>query len=453
MKTSPRLRLEMMAQNALFALLLVAAAALAVYLLKDSKLQRDITLNQRNTLSQGTLEVLRKMNGPIAITAYATPTDAALGDLHKLIQEFVAPYQRAKPDLTLAFVDPREQPKALQAANIRTNGELVIEFGGRSEHLTNLNEQNMANLLMRLARSGERVVMYVDGHGEPKLDGRANFDLGDFGQQLGNKGFKVQGLNLAVAPDVPANCAVLIVTPPRTALLKGEVDKIQRWLEGGGSLLWLIDQEPLRGLEPIAEYLHLRLTPGIVVDPAAARLGVPATIALSANYGFHAITEQINAYNTAFPSVRQIEVDPENKDWQTASLVEVAQGGWVEIGDPEKDLRFDRDRELRGPVTVAIAMERNVKDKSQRIVVVGGASFLSNTFVGMLANLDLGINMLNWLSVDENLIALQPRARVDSELKLGRPALYAIGLGFLLFLPLLFLSLGGTIWWRRRKAR
>ena len=28
--------------------------------------------------------------------------------------------------------------------------------------------------------------------------------------------------------------------------------------------------------------------------------------------------------------------------------------------------------------------------------------------------------MLNWLAQDENLITVQPRARVDSELKLGR---------------------------------
>ncbi len=106
---------------------------------------------------------------------------------------------------------------------------------------------------------------------------------------------------------------------------------------------------------------------------------------------------------------------------------------------PEKDLRFDKDREVHGPVAVAVALERKVKDKDQRVVVVGTSQFLSNQFIGLLSNLDLGTNMLNWLSQDENLITVQPRARVDSQLNLGRTGLALIGLGFLLLLPAAFL--------------
>jgi len=186
MKTDCRTQLQMVAQSGLFAALLVAAAGLAVYVTKDSRWQWDLTLSQRNTLSQGTRDVLTKMQGPVTVTAYATRQDPNLGNLHQLIHDFIAPYQRVKPDLTLSFVDPREQPKQAAAANVRSNGELVIEYGARSEHLTELNEQTMANLLQRLARSQERLVMYVDGHGEPKLDGNANFDLGQFGGELTN---------------------------------------------------------------------------------------------------------------------------------------------------------------------------------------------------------------------------------------------------------------------------
>ena len=346
-----------------------------------------------------------------------------MGDLRRLISDFIAPYKRAKPDLTLAFVDPREQPKQTTAANVRTNGELVIEYGQRSEHLTNLNEQAMANLLQRLARSQERLIMYVDGHGEPKLDGQANFDLGDFGRQLGTKGFRVQALNLAVAPEVPDNASVLVLTPPRVDMLKGEVDKIKRFLERGGNLLWLIEQEPLHGLQPIAEYLHLQLTPGVVVDPAAAELGIEPTIALSASYGSHAITETFSAYNTAFPFVRRIAVDPEAKGWHATTLVEVAANGWVETGELNKDIRFDQGRDVRGPVPIAVALERSQGGRSQRVVAIGGSGFLSNTFVGLLSNQDLGTNMLNWLAEDENLITIQPRARVDSELNLTQASL------------------------------
>lgn len=451
MKTSSRLRLQLLVQNGLFAVLLIAGAFLAVYALKDSRLQWDLTQGQRNTLSRGTLDVLAKMSGPIRITAYATPQDPTLGDVRRLISDFIAPYQRAKPDLTLAFVDPREQPKQTKEANVRANGELVIEYGQRTEHLTSLNEQAMANLLQRLARSQERLIMYVDGHGEPKLDGQANFDLGEFGRQLGTKGFRIQALNLAVAPDVPDNVSVLVLTPPRVDMLKGEVDKIKGFLERGGNLLWLIDQEPLHGLQPVAEYLHLQLSPGVVVDPTAARLGVEPTIALNAKYGFHAITENFSDYTTAFPFVRRIAVDPDAQDWQATTLVEVAANGWVETGALDQDIRFDQGRDVRGPVPIAVALERIQNGRSQRVVAIGGSNFLTNGFVGLLSNLDLGTNILNWLAEDESLITIQPHARTDSELNLTRTALSVISVGFLLLLPAAFLFAGGMIWWRRRR--
>lgn len=452
MKASARLRLQMLIQNGVFAVLLVAAAFLIVWVLRDNRLQWDLTQNQRNTLSRASLDVLKKMDGPIKVTAYATTQDAQLGDIRRLIYEFIEPYRRAKRDVTLGFVDPREHPKETQAANVRSNGELVVEYGKRSEHLTNLNEQSMTNLLQRLARSQERMIAYLDGHGEPRLDGRTNFDLGEFGRQLGNKGFRVQALNLAVAQDVPDNANVLVIAPPRADVLKGEVDKLKRYLERGGSLLWLIDQEPLHGLEPLAEYLGLQLTPGVVVDPASAELRIAPTIALAASYGVHPISENF-AVNTAFPFARQIATKPENGDWHTTQLVEVAQRGWVETGNLEKkELRFDKERHVHGPVAVAVTLERKVKDKSQRVVVVGTSQFLSNQYIGLLSNLDLGTNMLNWLAEDENLIAVQPRARVDSELRLGRTGLAFISFGFLLLLPAAFLLAGGMVWWRRRQA-
>ncbi|HTS54251.1 MAG TPA: GldG family protein [Burkholderiales bacterium] len=452
MKASSRLQVQMLVQNGVFAVLLVAAAILVAWLFRDSRTQWDLTQNQRNTLSKATVDVLTKMDGPIQVTAYATKQDPNLGDIRRVIHDYIEPYRRAKPDLKLSYVDPREQPKETQAANVRSNGELVLEYRNRTEHLTDLNEQGMANLLQRLARSQERLIVYLDGHGEPKLDGRANFDLGDFGRQLSNKGFRIQPLNLASAQDVPQNASVLVIATPRVDLLKGEVDKVRRYLERGGNLLWLIDPEPLHGLQSLAEYLGLQLTPGVVVDPTAAELRIAPTIALATtSYGVHPITDNFSL-NTAFPFARQITTKPENGDWHATQLVEVAPRGWVETGDLKKDLRFDEGREVHGPVVVAVALERRLKDKDQRVVVVGTSQVLSNQYVGLLSNLDLGTNMLNWLAEDENLITVQARPRVDSQLNLGRAGLSLIGFGYLLILPAAFLLTGGVVWWRRRKA-
>jgi ABC-type uncharacterized transport system involved in gliding motility auxiliary subunit len=102
-------------------------------------------------------------------------------------------------------------------------------------------------------------------------------------------------------------------------------------------------------------------------------------------------------------------------------------------------------------VGVAAALERSVDNKVQRVVVVGSGSFLANQFLGNGGNLDLGVNMVNWLAGDESLITIQPRATKDADLQLSRTAMTLIAFGWLIVLPLALLAVGGTLWWRRRK--
>ena len=449
MKLNQKFRLQLLIQNGVFVVLLIGFAMAIVWVTKDIKTQWDLTRGQRNTLSQASVDVLKQLTGPVKITAYATAQDAE-GDARKTVETFLGSYQRAKGDLTLTFVDPREQPQKAQAAGVRANGELVIEYNGRSEHLTNLTEQDLTNLLLRLARSAERQVSYLDGHGERKLDGRANHDLGDFGAQLRVKGFKTAVLNLAIAQEVPDNAAVLIIASPRVDLLSGEVIKIKRWVEKGGNVLWLIDNDSLHGLQGLADELGLSLMSGTVIDPRAGGLKLPATFALATAYGQHRITEN-STVTSVFPYARRIAAS-EGSKWRFTQLVEVAQDGWLETGSIENNLAFDRNKDVRGPIAVAAALERSVGDRKQRVVVTGSGHFLANQYIGTLGNLDLGVNMLNWLAGDDALITVQPRTRSDLTLELTRSGLALIGFGFLMVLPLALLAAGGVIWWRRRKA-
>lgn len=449
MKLNRKLRLQLLIQNGLFVVLLVGLAMAIVWVTKDIKTQWDLTQGRRNTLSQASIDVLKQVTGPVKVTAYATAQDAE-GDARKTVETFLGSYQRAKKDFELTFVDPREQPQKAQAAGVRANGELVVEYNGRSEHLTSLTEQDLTNLLLRLVRSAERQVAYLDGHGERKLDGRANHDLGDLGAQLRVKGFKTASLNLAVAQEVPDNVAVLIIASPRVDLLSGEAIKIKHWIEKGGNLLWLIDTDSLHGLQEIADELGLSLMAGTVIDPDAAGNKLPATFALATGYGPHRITQN-STMTSVFPYARRI-AKSEGSKWSFAPLVEVARGGWLETGPLDNNVAFDAKKDVRGPIVVAAALERSIGERKQRVVVTGSGHFLANQFIGTLGNLDLGVNMLNWLAGDDALITVQPRTRSDLTLELTRSGLALVGFGFLLVLPLALLVAGGVIWWRRRKA-
>ncbi len=444
-----KLRMHWLVQNGMFVVLLILFAGLLGYLAWKNPVQWDVSQNGRHSLSHASVEMLKKINSPVSITVYATAQDEKLGDIRKIISEFLLRYQRVKPDLTVTFIDPVEQPKLTRDAGVQINGEMVVAFKGRREHLTIFNEQALTSLLMRLTQSSEKLVMALTGHGERKMDCVAGHDLGEFGKHLTTKGFKIGTLNLAIDHDVPPNASVLVIASPQADLPEGEVDKLLAYIARGGNLLWLIDQESLRGLQSLAEKLELTLTPGVVVDPQAQQLKLPITFALGANYGQHPVTHNFD-YITMFPFARQITIN-ENEEWHSVSLVDTAQGGWVETGKLDSAIVFDKMYDVSGPVSIAATLNRTLQDREQRIAIIGSGNFLANTYLGNGNNLDFGINLVNWLTGDENLIIIQPRATLDSSLILSEPALVIIAGGFLIVLPLVFLASGAIIWWRRRR--
>jgi ABC-type uncharacterized transport system involved in gliding motility auxiliary subunit len=429
-------------------LLLVLAAAGALFQLAARyPTQWDVTQNALNSLEPGSVEALALLQGPVKITVYATEQDAQLGDMRKLIREFVSLYQRYKHDISLNFVDPVKEPEAMRKASIKGNGEMVVEYAGRSEHITTLNEQTLSSALLRLAHNKDQLLMYLSGHGERKLDGMANHDLGEFGARLKQLGYRTGSLNLTLAQDVPANASMLVLTHPQTRLMPGEVSKLLHYIDNGGSLLWLVDAEPLRGLEPLAEKLGITFTPGIVIDPAAQEMNAPLNWTLGAGYPPHAVTRDFDLI-TVFPDARALSFE-QNDEWEAHTLVEGAARGWV--SDHGSSKSFDKNRDIPGPVNLAIALRRSMNDRDQRIIVVGNGAFLANIYSGNGGNLDLGINMVNWLASEERLITVQPHAAKDGKITLSKNQLSVISVSFLVLLPLLLVIIGSIQWWRRRR--
>jgi hypothetical protein len=439
--TSPKL------QGLLLAALLALLVTLG-WLASQHNRVWDWTQNTANSLSPASVDVLKQLKGKIALTVFATEQDAEHGDLRQPVRDFIALYQRYKTDIALTFIDPSKQPELARQAGAQMNGEMLVEYDGRHERLTTLNEQTLTSLLLRLAHRKNQLIMYVDGHGERKLDGIANHDLGEFGKRLTQNGFRLSPLNLTLAQDVPDNAKLLVISQPRADWMPGEVEKLLRFLEHGGNVLWLLDNEPLHGLEPLAEKLGLVLTPGYVIDPAAVEQRAPATWALASAYPPHATTRDFSLI-TVFPFARALVWD-ENESWKHSVLVEAAPRGWVAPSLPQGKIAFDKSRDTPGPAVIALALSRNINERDQRIVVVGSGSFLANSFSGNGGNLDLGTNLINWLAAEDALIVTRPRAVRDDNLQLSRTQLTTIGTTLLLVLPLLLAGIGGWMWWRRR---
>lgn len=459
MKINSKLRLQLFIQNSFFVVLFLVLVSLVAYLTYQYHYSRDITQGNRNTLTEGSKNVLKQMQGPVTMTVFASKDNTANGETFRRdMSNFIARYQRTKPDIKVEFVSPAEEPKLTQDAGIKVEGEVVVEYNKRTEHiLPPFAEQEMTNLLVRLSRSNQRPVMYLDGHGERNLLGVKNHDIGEFGKQLESKGFKFANPDLTIAQAVPSNGSMLVIASPQVNVSEVEAAKITAYLEAGGNLLWLLDDNNLRGLESVADYLGFKVSSGMVIDTTAAQYGADAKVAFASLYGEHAITKNF-MLRTLFPEARQVDAkDSFENGWEVSKLVEVAPNGWLENGKIGKKVSFDDKEDVRGPINIAVALERKYGKKGQRVVVFGNANFLSNTFITNGGNLDLGVNVINWLTGDDNLITIQPMVQKDINMTIpstgmGALVALAIGYGFQIILPALFLILGFVIWFKRRKA-
>lgn len=464
MKINSKFRWQLLAQNWMFVLVFLALVVMLGYLSSQYRWAKDITQANRNILTQGSVNVLKQMDGDINITVFATNDDANNGDtFRKGMLDFVARYQREKKNVFIKFINPSEEPKLAQEAGVKVDGETIVEYNKRSEHITPpFAEQEMTNLLVRLSRTNNQPVMYLDGHGERLLQGVKNHDLGEFGKQLESKGFKFANPDLTIAQAVPANGAMLVIAAPQVDISAVEAKKIKAYIEAGGNVLWLLDDDNLHGLQEVADYLGIKVSAGIVVDRAAEQYGADPKMAFASQYGDHPITRNF-MLRTVFPEAHQVDGQAsDDLGWKVGRLIDVAPNGWLESGKipagaQNLKVSFDQGKDKSGPINIGVALERQYGKKGQRVVVIGNANFLANTFITNGGNLDLGINIINWLAGDDRLITIQPMPLKDINVTIpatdqGRLVAWSVFHAFQYFIPVGLFVAGLFLWWRRRKA-
>jgi len=438
-------------KNTLLVVLLISVTGGLAWLSTRYDYQADWTASGRHTLSAASVALLNQAKGPVTVSAFVRAVDGN----RKSITEMIARYQRHKADIFVTFVDPAAAPNQVRDEGVSAEGELVLRYAGRKEIIRDSSEQSISNALQRLVRSGERWIVFLEGHGERNPQGRANHDMGDWVRQIEAKGFKAQTLNLATHGQIPDNTTTLVIAGPQLDVLPGEVTLIQRYLAQGGSLLWLGDPGPLHGLAPIARLLGVEFLPGVIVDPSVQVYSInnPA-FALAADYGNHAITRGFNVI-TLFPFASGLKITaPEG--WQSQPFIITGERSWTETGPLAGEIRYTENEDIAGPLTLGASISREFTrdDKTriqQRVVVLGDGDFLSNAYLGNGGNLNLGMNIMNWLSRDETLIAIPVKTAPDLNLTLSPVASGIIAVTFLFGIPLLLAGSGLLIWVRRRR--
>ena len=448
-------RLKIKLNSALMLCLFVATTSLLAWLTYKNSVEYDWTIIGRHTLSDASIEILSKMPEKIEIISYARETPF----LRSSIKKFVGKYQRYKSNIVLSFVNPDTSPDEARNLGITVDGEIIVRYKGRSEHLKTDSEQVFANTLKRLLKNQERWIAFVEGHGERSALSASKDDLGGWANNLLKEGYRIQPINLAETKVIPDNTKVLIIASPTNDYLSNEVEIILNHIDNGGNLLWLYEPGPLYKLDKLAEKLSIEFYEGIIIDTVGQEIGIKdptITFITKSLYQIHPITKNFD-FVTLFPmsaAIRPLKSDV----WNTKPILTTGRHTWNETGKLEGEIELNIDTEIQGPLKLGLSLQRNfIKEnnksatKEQRIVVIGDGDFLSNAYFSNNGNDELGARIINWLSDDDDFILIPSKTIMDAQLKTPFLILGVLGIGFLFLIPIVLGSIGILIQIRRKK--
>ncbi len=467
----------------LFTYLLVIVAILGAtnWLANRHNKSFDSTSNKRFSLSDQTAKVVRGLNRDVNITYFDKTTEFSRA------RDLLDRYNNLSNKLHITYVDPDKKPQAAKAAGVRTYGTIFVDSGLRKEEAKSLTEEEITGALIRSLKSGERNVCFVSGSGEHGLDDSGRTGYSSAKEALEKNNYKTRTISLlqagaattpaavklgqpgtplaanAAKPEVPKDCTVLVVAGPKYDYTQPEVDAIKTYVENGGRALFLIDP-PLKlgrednsgspALAAVIQTWGVTINKDLALDTSGIGqiFNLGPEVPLVTTYETQPIVRDLKEVATAFPLSRTLEVKSPAKG-TAEKLFSTSSNSYATVRINTPEIRIDPKTDKKGPLTLGAAGTYNStgdKSKEGRFVVVGSSNWAANNILRFNGNRDLFLNMLNWLSSDEDLISIRPKDPEDRRLNITGRQMSVLFYSSMIFLPLIVVASGFAVWWRRR---
>jgi ABC-type uncharacterized transport system involved in gliding motility auxiliary subunit len=177
--------------------------------------------------------------------------------------------------------------------------------------------------------------------------------------------------------------------------------------------------------------------------------GLGLEVPLVSAYESHSITQPLSrGVPTAFPLTRSLEVSSGAKG--SATKLFGTTDDSIAVTSVPANGAIDRSKGKKGPLTLGAAS--TISGGQGRVVVTGTSFWAANSMIGsrQLGNRDLFGNMINWLTADEDLISIRPKATEDRPLTLTANKLNSVFWLSVVIFPLAVVGFGMATWWKRR---
>lgn len=455
----------------------------------------DITSSQQWSLTPLTKKLLGNITNEVKVIIYIDKDNPVYDLTVSLLREYAA----VSPFIKLQIINPTSNPgeaekiKALYKLGTSVSKDMVIfDSNGQNKivYAPELSDFELEPLESGEGREFRRKIVafkgeslftsaliwvlnprslkayFVQDHGEHNPFSKDEIvGFSRFTTLLEANKIHVETISLLGSAEIPSDCGLLICAAPREPYTTDEIEKIERYLNQGGRMLILLNNNSVgkvTGLEKLLIGLGVVVGDNIVLDPARQ---VPGSrgLALSLNtFGAHPIVEPLigSSIHVLMPrSVSSIKTTSKQPDApKVTELVFTSEQGVAASEIKDGTVYFNPGRMIRGNYSIAVAVEKgsvrgvSAGRGSTRIVVVGDSFFLANQLIETANNRDFAQMAVNWLADRSDIITgIGPRAVREYRLLVTQKQMNTLRGVLLAVFPGTVLFIGLIVWLRRRK--
>ncbi len=431
--------------NKTFQVILLFGILIFVYLLSGMfPLKIDLTASRLYSLTSETVNLLNRLSNDINIYYFKQQdkSDMVLDYEDNLLKI----YTERCGHLNLSIVDPNRNKSLANRYNVSENGTVVFDYKGNTSTVSlkkvvssdqetgriNYMGEAAYTLAIKSVIAGRPPNVYIlQGHGE--INPAMTDERGYSGMAgiLKEQNMNVKVLNLMSFPDIPADCGLLIIGNPTHSFTADELDKIDNFVNQGGSVLVMLELETHLTVNDILRQMGLYYYRNLVVEDQDYIPQYGRTTVIINNPVPHMITMPLirNHLGIVMPTSCGILEIPEkdrlNKDDLTlAPLLKTSANSFGEVSLKKIKSGFaSQDKEdMQGPLVLGYAAKKVHFDISEsrkgeitnrnesRMIVFGDSDFINNSYISTGGNSDLFLNSVNYLLNREGEISIRPKS-------------------------------------------
>jgi len=434
---------------ALYVIVILAVIVAANYLAAHHNKTVDVTSNKQFTLSDETKKVTANLKKDINIYYFDK------SDSYDRARDMLDRYRNLSSHIKVNYVDPDKKPDIARMEGMHNFGDIIIDNGEKKETAKGLTEEELTGALVRASKSGAKTVCFVNGSGEHTLDDTGREGYSSIKDALEKNNYKTTTISLIEKPEIPKTCAIVVVGGPKHDYLQPAIDALKTYITGGGSAIFNFDpviNVPNQEMGQTPELAKLVSTWGIepnndlILDLSSASRLFGQSSPVVGSYEHHPIVNVMQDNASVFPLARSLEVkSPAEKLFSsTADSYSL-----VNPKPPINEATLATAK--KGPFVLGAAATIGSGANAGRIVVVGSSNWMANNIMSApIGNRDLALNMMNWLTSDTDLISIRPKEPEDRRLHVTGNAIRVMFMSSVIFLPLIVILSGVSVWWKRR---